>query len=79
MDDEMYAKFITIERLLMIVLSDPKYADALADARSEVHREFGEELTKYFPSDPNYPTREAAIVENFNWVADLIKINHDYA
>lgn len=78
MDDDDYAKLVTIERLLMIILSDPKYSDALADARADLHREFGQELTKYFPSDPDYPTREAAIVRNFTEVADIIEINHKY-
>jgi hypothetical protein len=63
----------------MILLSDRRYTDALAEARDDIHREFGTELTKYFPGDPNYPGREAAVVENFTWIADLIKINHDHA
>lgn len=79
MEDEVFAKLVTVERLLMILLSDRRYADLLNEARNDIHRDFGAELTKYFPSDPNYPAREHAVVKNFNWIADLIKIDHDHA
>jgi hypothetical protein len=73
--DEIYAKLVTIERLLSIVLSDSRYSDLLNDMRSEIHDEFGAELNKLFPSDPAYACLHA-VVSNFDAVADQIAINH---
>ena len=78
MEAEIYAKLVSIEQLLMIVLGDPKYADGIRSARASVHREYGERLKKLFPSDPEYGFYEA-VQSNFDYVADMIEIEHRYS
>ena len=77
MQEEIYAKLVTVERLLTILLSDRRYAELLEGMRADVHAEFGEPLNKMFPSDPAYGAL-AEVISNFNAVADQIAINHRF-
>lgn len=75
--DEVIAKLVTIEKLLAIVLSDSRYADLVTEAKSEIYEEYGTQLNRIFPSDPEYHAI-STIVTNFNVVADEIELNHRY-
>ena len=78
MDKEIFAKLATIEQLLMVLLSDPKYGEQMRHARDNVYREYGEKLNKLFPSDPEYVFYQS-VQANFDFVADMIDIAHQFS
>ena len=61
---ETLAKLVTIEKLLIVLCSHPKFRDHLSDVEAEIHQEYGADLNRMFPSDPGYEERNA-IVTNF--------------
>ena len=63
-ESEIYAKLVTIEKLLIVLASNPKFGSRLADAEAEIYQDFGLELNKMFPSDAGYETLQA-VVDNF--------------
>ncbi|HEX7872214.1 MAG TPA: hypothetical protein VF475_04835 [Sphingobium sp.] len=50
----MAVKLITIERLLILLLSDKRYLPLIENMRRDLYEEFGLPLNKLFPSDPEY-------------------------
>jgi hypothetical protein len=53
MEDLIYAKLVTIEKLLVVIASDPRFSNLLREAEAEIHQEYGERLSELFPSDPD--------------------------
>ncbi len=57
--EELIARLDTIQRLLVIVLSDRKYQSAIEDLRDDLYEQFDVPLNTLFPSDPEYQLLEA--------------------
>jgi len=74
MEDLIYAKLVTIEKLLQVLLSDRKYADLLREAEADIFSEYGSRLNGLFPSDPDYQHFNA-VYSNFKNVLSSIELN----
>jgi thiamine phosphate synthase YjbQ (UPF0047 family) len=74
MEDLIYAKLVTIEKLLEVLLSDTRYAELLRQADADIHTDYGSRLNQLFPSDPEYQ-HVNAIYSNFKNVLSSIELN----
>ena len=77
MTDEIFAKLVTVEKLLVILLSQERFEPFLRAAALEIHEEFGERLSRLFPSDAEFPYY-SAVTENFNRAISTIEANVGY-
>ena len=80
MDQDLLGDFavrlITIEKLLIMLLSDQRYKPVINDVRSQLYADYGDQLNRLFPSDPEYQAVQS-IVNNMNSALDAIERNID--
>ena len=74
MEDLIYAKLATIEKLMEVLLSDGRYSNLLRQAEGDFYRVYGSRLNELFPSDPEYQ-HSHAVYSNFKNVLSSIELN----
>ncbi|MEQ1622905.1 MAG: hypothetical protein ABL919_16025 [Methylococcales bacterium] len=76
--DEIFAKLVTIEQLLIVLLSDKKYEDRIRSTFTEIHNQFGAQLNTMFPSDEGYNALKL-VVENHSDAVLQITASTDWS
>ena len=74
---QVIAKLVTIEKLLIILASNPKFESLLRDAEAEIDQDYGQELNRMFLSDPGYSNLNE-IVRNFREARQSIDLKIEF-